>query len=606
MKKILKTRYIAFLLALLMGVGIFFPYGGALADGANDYGIDLNININKKNQLIKDLAEGGTIRSSARQVKIYKLDIKKDLTEDEMLELAKTYHESNGKELSIKEAEDKLKKDKLFVKDGVLSENSKLVYDGKLVDEISLKKGEDPKLDKLKEERISIKGLEKGYYLIKETDESKKIADSKLTTYVVKLPGKDMKDKKILEINAKETKEVKKKSIKLIKVDYDRPEITLKQVEFELYRKEKDSKDKVVTVDGNLGNYTFDEKGNTSSLKTNDKGEILVENLPEGTYYFKEIKQAPGYDKANVGKVSSDLKPGDPAYVFKNKNTPILRKIDAADKNKYLKDAVFKLYKKDGTVVKVKKTGAYYEEDSAGKEELVTDDNGAIYITELKDGEYYLEETKAPDKYILSKKKIEFKVKDGNVVDDKGEVKVLIVENKPETPNPKTPKGGYNFVKIDTTSEEKRLGGAKFTLWKVDEKTDKLEKVLKDGQQITLVSKDNGEFSIDGLEYGEYALKEVEAPENHIITEEYTRFKVDAASSSLPAKKIKNKPFIPIITTKEKTPKTVYTPREFSRIITSPLVKTGDIRILVMAVIGLILLIMGIKLVNSGERVQRV
>lgn len=604
MKKILKYRYISFILALLMVVGIFLPCGGALAD-AGKYSIDIGIKINDKDNLKKEVEEGGTIRSSARQVKVYKLKTDKAMTDKEMFDLAQSLHKSGEKEVSIKDAEDKLKEKKLFDKDGILSEKSKLVYDGKFVDEIKFNKGDNTDLTKLTEENITIKGLEEGYYLIKETDESKKIANEKLNTFVVHLSDKTTNDKKVRRIEAKVTEKVPNDRIVLIKEDVDNSNIKLNQVEFELYRKDKDG-DKVVTVDGSTGSYIYKDKGKTSSLITNDDGKIVVENVPEGKYYFKEKTPHPGYDKANIGTPSEDVSPGGTVTV-KNKITPILKKVDAADKNKYLKDAVFKLYKKDGTVVKVKKTGIYYEEDKAGKEELVTDDKGAIYISELKDGEYYLEETKAPDKYILSKNKIEFKVKDGNVVDDKGKVKVLIIENKPEIPNPKTPTGGYNFVKIDTSNDEKRLGGAKFTLWKVvDKESKKLEKVIKDDKQVTLVSKDNGEFGIDGLEYGDYALKEVEAPKDHTIMTEYTYFTVDAASKSLPASKIKNKPFVPIITTNHRTTTTVYTPPEFTKIIRSPLVKTGDIRIVLMAIGGFILLAMGIKLVNSGERWQRV
>ena len=604
MKKILKYRYISFILALLMVVGIFLPCGGALAD-AGKYSIDIGIKINDKDNLKKEVKEGGTIKSSGRQVKVYKLKADKGMTDKEMFDLAQSLHKSGEKEVSIKDAEDKLKEKKLFDKDGILSEKSKLVYDGKFVDEIKFNKGDNTDLTKLTEENITIKDLEEGYYLIKETDESKKIANEKLNTFVVHLSDKTTNDKKVRRIEAKVTEKVPNDRIVLIKEDVDNSNIKLNQVEFELYRRDKDG-DKVVTVDGSTGSYIYKDKGKTSSLITNDDGKIVVENVPEGKYYFKEKTPHPGYDKANIGTPSEDVSPGGTVTV-KNKITPILKKVDAADKNKYLKDAVFKLYKKDGTVVKVKKTGIYYEEDKAGKEEIVTDSNGAIYISELKDGEYYLEETKAPDKYILSKNKIEFKVKDGNVVDDKGKVKVLIIENKPEIPNPKTPTGGYNFVKIDTSNDEKRLGGAKFTLWKVvDKESKKLEKVIKDDKQVTLVSKDNGEFGIDGLEYGDYALKEVEAPKDHTIMTEYTYFTVDAASKSLPASKIKNKPFVPIITTNHRTTTTVYTPPEFTKIIRSPLVKTGDIRIVLMAIGGFILLAMGIKLVNSGERWQRV
>lgn len=603
MKNILKTKYISFLLALVMVVGIFLPCGGALADGGK-YSIDIGIKINEKDKLIKEVKEGGTIKSSARQVKVYKLKADKGMTDKEMFDLAQSLHKSGEKEVSIKDAEDKLKEKKRFDKDGILSEKSKLVYDGNFVDEIKLNKGDNPELAKLTEENITIKDLEEGYYLIKETDESKKIANEKLNTFVVHLSEKTTNNKKVRRIEAKVTEKVPSDRIVLIKEDVDNSNIKLNQVEFELYRKDKDG-DKVVTVDGSTGSYIYKDKGKTSSLITNDDGKIVVENVPEGKYYFKEKTPHPGYDKANIGNKSEDVSPGGTVTV-KNKITPILRKIDATDKNKYLKDAVFKLYTKDGSVLKFKKTGVYYEQDSNGKEEIVTDSNGAIYISDLKPGKYFLEEIKAPKGYILSSNKIEIKIKDFRYYNEEGKLDVKIVENKPETPtNPKTPTGGFNFVKIDSTKDENRLGGAKFILMK--KVGSNFEKFLVNGKEVKLTSKDNGEFAIDGLEYGEYALKEVEAPENHTIVNDLTPFTVDAASSSLPAKKIVNEPYTPrTIVSKTNTITTKYTPNEITRIVKTPLVKTGDIRIVVMAIVGLILLMMGIRLVNSTERMQRI
>lgn len=601
MKNILKTKYISFLLALVMVVGIFLPCGGVLAKENGKFTIDIGIKINNKDKLKEKVKEGGIIKSSGRQVKVYKLKVDKDLTDKQMLELAQSFHKSGEKELSIKDAEDKLKESGVK---GVLSEKSKLLYDGNLVDEISLKKGEDPELAKLTEENITIKDLEEGYYLIKETDASKKISDEKLNTFVVKLSDKTVNDKKVRRIEAKVTEKIPTDRIVLIKEDVDNSNIKLNQVEFELYRKDKDG-DKVVTVDGSTGAYIYKDKGKTSSLITNDDGKIVVENVPEGKYYFKEKTPHPGYDKANIGNKSEEVSPGGTVTV-KNKMTPILRKVNAKKKDEYLKEAVFKVFTEDNKALKFKKTGIYYEQDSNGKEEIETDSNGAIYISDLKPGKYFLEEVKAPEGYILSKNRIEFKIKDFRYVNKDGKLDVMIVENEPKTPpNPKTPTGGYNFVKIDSTKNENRLGGAKFILMK--KVGSNFEKFLVNGKEVKLTSKDNGEFAIDGLEYGEYALKEVEAPKNHTITNELTPFTVDAASSSLPAKKIVNEPYTPrTIVSKTNTITTKYTPSDITRIVKSPLVKTGDIRIVVMAIVGLILLMMGIRLVNSGERMQRI
>lgn len=606
MKKIFKSRYISFLLALLMVVGVFLPRGGAFAKDDSKYNIDIAINIHKKDELKKRLENGEQIVASNRAVKVYKLKVDKEMTEDDRLKLAKEYDA-----LTIEAVEKKLKDEKKFDKE-IPSEKSKFIYSGKAIDVIDKNSIKDFKLENLDldKEHIFVKDLEEGYYLIKETDESKKIPDAKLNTFVVKLSKDSVNDKNTLVLDAKVNKEVpNKKYLKLIKVDANNKDVKLNQAQFELYKKVKNGdkiESQLVKVSGSRGKYIYDEKGNTTVLETWNSGEIVVENVPEGIYYFKELKPAPGYkEEGNKGKVSKDLKPGE-SDVVENKSTPILKKIDKVN-GKTLDGAVFELYKKDGKKVNVKKTNAGYEVDPNGKDELITKNNGLLNITNLADGEYTIKEVKAPKGYKQADIKIDFAVKNFNAVDKDGKVKILVVENTPESETPpKTPTGGFNFVKIDSTKKENRLAGAKFILMKKE--GNGYKNVVKDGKEVKLTSPENGEFSITGLEYGEYALKEIEAPKNYTIDNELTPFKVDAASSSLPATKIVNKPFTPVITqSKQNTITTKYTPSDLTRIVKNPksIVKTGDIRIIIMAVVGLIFLFMGVKLVNSDKRTQR-
>lgn len=606
MKKFFKSRYISFLLALLMVVGVFLPQGGAFAKDDSKYNIDIAINIHKKDELKKRLENGEQIVASNRAVKVYKLKVYKEMTEDDRLKLAKEYDA-----LTIEAAEKKLKDEKKFDKE-IPSEKSKFIYSGKAIDVIDKNSIKDFKLENLDldKEHIFVKDLEEGYYLIKETDESKKIPDAKLNTFVVKLSKDSVNDKNTLVLDAKVNKEVpNKKYLKLIKVDANNKDVKLDQAQFELYKKVKNGdkiESQLVKVSGSRGKYVYDEKGNTTVLETWNNGEIVVENVPEGIYYFKELKPAPGYkEEGNKGKVSKDLKPGE-SDVVENKSTPILKKIDKVN-GKTLDGAVFELYKKDGKKVNVKKTNAGYEVDPNGKDELITKNNGLLNITNLADGEYTIKEVKAPKGYKQADIKIDFAVKNFNAVDKDSKVKILVVENTPESETPpKTPTGGFNFVKIDSTKKENRLAGAKFILMKKE--GNGYKNVVKDGKEVKLTSPENGEFSITGLEYGEYALKEIEAPKNYTIDNELTPFKVDAASSSLPATKIVNKPFTPVITqSKQNTITTKYTPSDLTRIVKNPksIVKTGDIRIIIMAVVGLIFLFMGVKLVNSDKRTQR-
>ena len=143
MKKFFKSRYISFLLALLMVVGVFLPRGGAFAKDDTTYNIDSAITFHKKDELKKRLENGEQIVASNRAVKVYKLKVDKEMTEDDRLKLAKEYDA-----LTIEAAEKKLKDEKKFDKE-IPSEKSKFIYSGKAIDVIDKNSIKDFELENL-------------------------------------------------------------------------------------------------------------------------------------------------------------------------------------------------------------------------------------------------------------------------------------------------------------------------------------------------------------------------------------------------------------------------------------------------------------------------
>ncbi|MDT2477696.1 SpaA isopeptide-forming pilin-related protein [Enterococcus avium] len=75
----------------------------------------------------------------------------------------------------------------------------------------------------------------------------------------------------------------------------------------------------------------------------------------------------------------------------------LLKKIDSKT-GRTLANAEFKLVDDKGQVV-------------AGKEKIVTGEDGSIFIKGLADGEYQIIETKAPDGYLIDETPIKFSVK---------------------------------------------------------------------------------------------------------------------------------------------------------------------------------------------------
>ncbi|MCI8509334.1 MAG: hypothetical protein HFJ06_12350 [Lachnospiraceae bacterium] len=157
-----------------------------------------------------------------------------------------------------------------------------------------------------------------------------------------------------------------KGSIKVIKTD-GKTKVPLEGVEFDLL----DAGEK------KLGSFATDKNG-----------EILIENLPVGTYYIKETLAKKGY-----------LLSGERTEITLSKET--LNRTVGIDN--WMKGSI-KVIKTDGKT-KVPLKGVGFDLLDAGKKKLgsfITDKNGEIYISDLEPGIYYIKETKALKGYRLT------------------------------------------------------------------------------------------------------------------------------------------------------------------------------------------------------------
>ncbi len=189
---------------------------------------------------------------------------------------------------------------------------------------------------------------------------------------------------------------------KLTKVDSHDSSIKLQGAEFDLYK-----------MNGTVPNKATYTKVNTSALVTDENGEIKVEKLPLGNYYFTETHAPASYK----------ILAGDNIYRFD---------VDASVNNKVITDgltvgnervaghiiisktgmgttvagAEYTLYTKDSNdqYVPVKRSGKNYT--LAIDEANVTKDatgkyTGTIRFEDLNWGKYYVKETKAPNGYTV-------------------------------------------------------------------------------------------------------------------------------------------------------------------------------------------------------------
>lgn len=151
-------------------------------------------------------------------------------------------------------------------------------------------------------------------------------------------------------------------------------------------------------------------------------------------------------------------------YIVKNTDgridVPVL-KVDKGDGTTPLSGAEFTLYKMKGTQYQKYLTEAFPESPYAAAPDCVFTSNGSgtLTITGLSDGDYWLDESKAPAGYITKGEKIYFSVANGMVTLTQGAGtasyekvnatdtgKTLIIKNEPGAALPNTGGPGTNLI----------------------------------------------------------------------------------------------------------------------------------------------------------------
>ena len=229
----------------------------------------------------------------------------------------------------------------------------------------------------------------------------------------------------------------------------------------------------------------FNEKDEVikENLTTDAEGNVLVEDLKPGDYYFVETKAPTDYQldaeklTFTIERSGSTEKQKAVTVSAENELIPgsvVLTKVDKHSAAK-LADAVFELQDADGNVL---------------QKDLTTDAAGQISITDLRPGSYQLVETKAPDYYQLLKEKIVFVIENSQE-----EALQLTAENE-------LIRGQVLLTKTDADNADAPLAGAVFALQTAD------GKVI----QAELTSDKDGTISVKDLLPGDYRFVETEAP----------------------------------------------------------------------------------------------
>ncbi|WP_060207598.1 SpaA isopeptide-forming pilin-related protein [Sporosarcina koreensis] len=284
-------------------------------------------------------------------------------------------------------------------------------------------------------------------------------------------------------------------AVKLVKVDGVSNE-TLKGAEFVLYDAADDS---IVT----------DKEGNEIRRTTDDHGEITVNNLEPGEYYFLETRAPEHYfldtdeenrktaaftinkDQTKFTDVTMDNKRG--------KGSLIISKEDAADGAK-LSGTEFELTNSSGDVV-------------GGRR--ITDSNGQIEYTDLPYDIYKLKETKAKAGYVIDEKEHTIVVSDAA---EDGKAFSKTITNKKITHSVHLTK--YNADKLLV------LPNAVFELRMMNESLPEGYEVVTTIDPEKLVTDENGKIYLDELDPGDYQFVETKAPSGYYVNKEPVSFTI--------------------------------------------------------------------------------
>lgn len=298
-----------------------------------------------------------------------------------------------------------------------------------------------------------------------------------------------------------------KGSVKLIKKYAIGGEVkdVLPGAKFKFYKKNGSENIEIKNESTEDGLYTTDEKG-----------EIVINDLEWGSYFFDEVSAPEGF--ALPKNTQSKLLSINAKNVFDSTKEPVtdtlindkiygnvkLIKINDSEPVSYLAGAQFKLYKENGDPVYVTEDGMtedgmnYVYSPVATDTVIETPENGTVFVRQLPYGKYYFSETKAPNDYNINPAPINFEITTDQPKDDMPQANVSCVDS--------VVFANVGFIKADTSLDHP-LEGVVFELFKVVDGSDPLS-------LGTVTSDENGYVGRTGLPVGRYFFTEISVPDD--------------------------------------------------------------------------------------------
>ena len=272
----------------------------------------------------------------------------------------------------------------------------------------------------------------------------------------------------------------------------------------------------IVTLDGTTRAYAGDV---VSEITTDENGYAETEPLYLGKYEVREIKAPYGYVLNNEPKDVELTYAGQEFEVRDTVNTAFeneyqsvrisLSKVMENDElfgignnNEYLSVrfglfAAEDIQAADGTVIPV---------DGLISEISLDENMTAVIAEKIPFGKYYVQEIATDEHYVLNGEKylVTFKYMGQEVTTVSIDCGQFVNELK---------RGKVEGIKVNESDEP--LENALFGLFAVD-----TAEFTSENAYMTAVSDENGHFEFDKIPYGEYIVREIEAPTGYILSDE--------------------------------------------------------------------------------------
>ncbi len=227
-----------------------------------------------------------------------------------------------------------------------------------------------------------------------------------------------------------------------------------------------------------IANVTFQildaNKKVVDTIVTDANGNAVTKELPEGKYYYKEVK------------VPAEYKLDETEYEFTMDYQDVTKEVV----NKYA-NGKLKILKVDENDIPLKGIEfEIYDENKNLVDTIVTNEKGEAISKDLPLGKYYYKETKAPENVIIDNNMYEFKISKDNEVVIKNVINKLI-------------KGKLKIVK--TTETGTPVPNVTF-------------QILNEAKEVieTITTDKDGIAETKLLQSGKYYYREIEAPVNVI------------------------------------------------------------------------------------------